>query len=87
MVGAGPVAEWLSWQAPLQEAQGFHGLNPGRGHDTAHRATLRRCPTCHNWKAPQLRTYNYVPGRFGEKKEKKISYGRLNNDLPKMSTS
>ena len=46
--GAGPVAEWLSSRAPLQAAQGFVGLNPGRGHGTAHQATLRQRPTCHN---------------------------------------
>ena len=46
--GAGPVAEWLSSRAPLQAAQCFIGLNPGRGHDTAHQTTLRQRPTCHN---------------------------------------
>ena len=46
--GAGPVAEWLSSSAPLQAAHCFVGSNPGRGHGTAHQATLRQCPTCHN---------------------------------------
>ena len=46
--GAGPVAEWLSPRAPLQAAQCFVGSDPGRGHDTAHQATLRQRPTCHN---------------------------------------
>ena len=46
--GAGPVAKWLSLRAPLQVAQGFVGSNPGRGHGTAHQATLRQRPTCHN---------------------------------------
>ena len=46
--GAGPMAEWLSLRAPLQAAQCFVGLNPGRGHGTAHQATLRQRPTCHN---------------------------------------
>ena len=46
--GAGPVAEWLSSRAPLQAAQCFVGSNPGRGHGTAHQATLRQRPTCHN---------------------------------------
>ena len=43
-LGAGPVAEWLSPCAPLQAAQCFVGSNPGHGHGTAHRATLRRRP-------------------------------------------
>ena len=59
--GADPVAEWLSSRAPLQAAQCFVGSNPGRGHGTAHQTTWRQHPTCHN----------YVPGGFGEKKEKK----------------
>ena len=45
---AGPVAEWLSLRAPLQAAQCFAGLNPGRGHGTAHQTTLRQRPTCRN---------------------------------------
>ena len=46
--GAVLVAEWLSSHAPLQAAQGFVGLNPGRGHGTAHQTMLRQRPTCHN---------------------------------------
>ena len=46
--GAGPVAEWLNSRAPLQAAQCFVSSNPGCGHGTAHHATLRRHPTCHN---------------------------------------
>ena len=48
LVGAGPIAEWLSSRSPLQEAQCFLGSNPGRGHGTAHQTTLRQRPTCHN---------------------------------------
>ena len=29
-------------------AQGFAGSHPGRGHDSAHQATSRQCPTSHN---------------------------------------
>ena len=43
-----PLAEWLSARAPLQAAQCFVGSNPGRGHGTAHQATLRQGLTCHN---------------------------------------
>ena len=45
---AGPVAKWLSLRALLQAAQRFVGSNPGRRHGTAHQATLRQRPTCHN---------------------------------------
>ena len=48
LLGAGPVAEWLSSRAPLQAAQCFVGSNPGHGHGTAHQTTLRQRPTCHN---------------------------------------
>ena len=48
IVGAGPVAEWLSSRAPQQEAQCLVGSNPGRGHGTAHQNTLRQCPTSRN---------------------------------------
>ena len=46
--GAGPMAEWLSSRTLLQVAQCFVSLNPERGHGTAHQATLRWRPTCHN---------------------------------------
>ena len=52
-------------------AQGFAGSDPGRGHGIAHQAMLRRHPTCHSSKAPQLKVYNYLLGGFGEKKQKK----------------
>ena len=64
------MAGWLSSRAPLQAAQGFVGSNPGRGHGTAHQATLRQRPTYQNWKDPQQRIYNHVLGGFWEKKEK-----------------
>ena len=46
--GVSPVAEWLSSPTPLQAAQCFIGLNPGRGHGAAHQTTLRQRPTCYN---------------------------------------
>ena len=46
--GADPIAEWLNSHTPLQMAQCFVGSNPGRGYGTAHQATLRHRPTCHN---------------------------------------
>ena len=47
-LGAGPVVKWLNLRAPLQAAHHFVGSNPGRGHGTAHQATLRWRATCHN---------------------------------------
>ena len=70
MMGADPVAEWLSL-CSAAAAQGFAGSNPGHGHGTAHQATLRWRPTCHNWKDPQLKIHNYIPGDFGSKKKNK----------------
>ena len=65
----GPVVKFARF--PLV-TQGFANSDPGRGHGTTHQATLRQHPTCHNYKNPQRRIYNYVPGGFGEKKENKI---------------
>ena len=45
--GAGPVAEWLSSRS-ASAAQGLTSSDPGRGHGTAHQATLRQRLTCHN---------------------------------------
>ena len=77
--GPGPVAEWLSSRAPLQAAQCFVGSNPGCEHGTACQTTLRQRPTCHNWKDPQRRIYNYVPGGFGEKKENNKIFKKKKN--------
>ena len=66
---------WLNGQAvkfthSALAAQSFAGLDAGCRHGTAHEAMLRQHPTCHNQKDPQLKSYHYVPGDFGEKKEK-----------------
>ena len=53
-------------------AQDFAGSNPEHRHSTAHQAMLRQCPTCHNWKDPQLKIHNYVPGALGRKRKNKI---------------
>ena len=52
------ILKILSWGRPCGRvvkfvrstvvAQGFAGSDPGRGHGTAHQATLSRRPTCHN---------------------------------------
>ena len=63
----GPVVEF---SRSALAAQGFAGSSPGRRYGAAHQATLRQRPTCHNWKDPQLKIHNYVPGGFGRKREK-----------------
>ena len=70
--GAGPVYEWLGSRTPASAAQSVAGSNPGRWHGTAHPATLRMRPTCHNNKDSQLKIYNYVPRGFGRKRKNKI---------------
>ena len=64
------MAERLGSRASLQAAQCFVGSSPGCGHDTAHQATLGQRPTCHGWRDPQRRIYNYVPGGLWGKKGK-----------------
>ena len=49
-------------------AQGFAGSEPGHGHGTAHQATLRQRPTCHNWKDPQLKYIQLCTGGIGGEK-------------------
>ena len=51
-------------------AQGFAGSYPGRRYGTTHQAMLRRHPISHP-EGPATKIYNYVPGGFGEKKQKK----------------
>ena len=50
-------------------AQGFAGSDPGRGHGTAHQATLRRRPTYLNWKDLQLEYTAVYWGASGEEEE------------------
>ena len=45
---ARPQGQVVKFVCSTAAAQGFTGSNPGRGHGTAHQATLRRRPTCHN---------------------------------------
>ena len=54
-------------------AQGFASSNPGQGHGIAHQAMLGQHPECHNWKDPQLKIHNNVPGGFGRKRKNKNS--------------
>ena len=69
-----PPGRVVKFVSSASAAQGFAGSDSGRGHGTAHQAMLGWHPTCHSWKDPQLRIYNYVPGGFGEKTETKNLY-------------
>ena len=63
-------------------AQGFAGLDPGRGHGTAHQATLRQHPICHNQKNPQLDCTTMYWGGFGGKKKKKDDWQQMLAQVP-----
>ena len=43
-----PHGQVVKFACSAVAAQGFADSDPGRGHGTAHQATLRWCPTCHN---------------------------------------
>ena len=47
-VGGRPRDQVVKFARSASSAKGFTGSNPGHGHGTAHQATLRRHPTCHN---------------------------------------
>ena len=52
-------------------AQGFAGSDPGRGLGTTRQAMLRRHPTCHNQKDPQLKYATMFWGTLGRRRKKK----------------
>ena len=58
---------WLHGRAVgfAHSAVAAQGSDPGRRHGTARQATLRRCPTSHNWKDLQLRYTTMYPGGEG----------------------
>ena len=71
-MGASPVAEWSSSHAPLQRPRvSLVGSDPGRGHGTAHQATLRQHPTEHNQRDPQLKYTTMYWGDLGRKSRKR----------------
>ena len=72
MFGRGrPCDQVVKFTCSASVAQGFAGSDPGLRHGTIHQATLRQHPTCHNYKSPQLKIYNYVLGGFGRKRKNK----------------
>ena len=52
-------------------ALGFAGVDPGRGHATAHRAMLKWRPTQHNQRNSQLEYTTMYWGLWGEEKKKR----------------
>ena len=69
-----PLAERLSSRVPLQAAYCLVGSNPGRGHGTAHRTTLRQRPTCHTGRTHNEEYTTMYWGALGRKRKKnKIS--------------
>ena len=54
--------------AAAAAAQGFAGLDRGRGHGSIRQAMLSHMSQL---EGPATKIYNYVPGGFGEKKQKK----------------
>ena len=81
IIGGQPCGWVVKFTRSTSAAQGLAGLNPGRGHGTAHQAMLRWHPTCHNEEDSQLKVHNYEPGGFGEKKEKIISLKKKKKSL------
>ena len=55
----------------MSAAQGFTGLDPGRGHGTTHQAMLRRCPTWHNQRDLQLEYTTMYWGASGRIRRKR----------------
>ena len=67
-MGAGPVAKWLSLRTPLCVGPGFRWVeawartwhrSPGHAEVASHMPQLEEATT---------KIYNYILGRFGEKK-------------------
>ena len=66
-------------------AQGFAGLDPGRGHGTAHQVMLRQSPTQHNQRHSQLEYTTTYWGALGEEEEggkKKEDWQQLLAQVP-----
>ena len=78
-----PRGRVVKFACSTSEAQSFVGSVPGRGDGTAHQATVRRRPTCHNWKDPQLKYTAIYWGDLGSKKaEKKKDWQQLLAQVP-----
>ena len=75
-----PYAQkWFRWgaslrasvwvRAPLSHPGGFASWDPGRGHGTAHQATLEAASHMPQPEALTTRRYNHVLGGFAEKRK------------------
>ena len=77
------MAEWLISHAPIWRPKDFAGSDPGCGHGTAHQATLRWRPTCHNQKDPQLEYTSMYWGALGRRKtSKKEDWQQMLGQVP-----
>ena len=69
------MAEWLSSRAPLQAAQCFVGLNPRRGHGTAHQNHAEAASHMPQLEGPTTKNIQLCAGElWGEKKKKQVSW-------------
>ena len=57
-------------------AQGFAGLDPGRGHGTAPSGHVEAASHMTQLEGSTTKIYNYVLGGLGEKKQKKRNIGK-----------
>ena len=69
-LGGWPRGQVVKFTCSASAAQGFTGLDPGRGLSTAHQAMVRRRPHIAELERPTTRIYNYVLEGFGEKKKR-----------------
>ena len=71
-MGAGPMAEWLGLRALLEVAQCFVGLDPGRGHGTAHQSHAEAASHMPQLEGPSTKNIQLCTGGlWGEKGKKK----------------
>ena len=66
-----PRGQVLKFVGSASAAQCFTGLDPGCGHSTALSGHAEAASHMTQLEGPTAKIYNYVLGRFGEKKQKK----------------
>ena len=78
-----PRRQVVKFMRSALEAWGFAGSDPGHGHGIAHQAVLRRHPTYHNQKHPQLDYTTMYQGDLGRKSRgKKTDWQQLLAQVP-----
>ena len=66
-----PRARVVKFTCSALVVQGFASSDPGHGHGTAHQSHAEAASHMPQLEGPTTKKiYNYVPGGFGEKKEK-----------------